>query len=177
MSGVRGYCPRGGRSQTAVRGSNYGHVPPPYRSTHSGVVYSPPPNLPSTLKLSRLACSVCEYLKVLPEEENEAGISPSREVSGYPGGRKSLPENTSQIHKRLSVPLSLLNCLRNSSPRCHSEFKIVSNSDRKVDEESDLKNTNKSLIKRSAGITSGIFVSISLGQSTLINSDNSVEEI
>lgn len=35
---------------------------------------SPSANLPSALNLSRLARSVCEYLKVLPEEQNEAGI-------------------------------------------------------------------------------------------------------
>lgn len=51
----------------------------------------------ATLKLSRLACSVGEYLKVLPEEKNEAGISPSTEVAWYPGGRKSLPENTAKV--------------------------------------------------------------------------------
>lgn len=96
---MRGSCPKGGRSQTAVRGSNYGHVPLQSHSTHSNVVCPPPSpqNLSSTLKLSRLACSVCEYLKVLPEEENEAGISPSREVAWYPGGRKSLPENITKV--------------------------------------------------------------------------------
>lgn len=62
---------------------------------------TPPQTFPLHSKLSRLACSICEYLKGLPEEENEAGISPSREVDWYPGGRhrgrKSLRGNKTKV--------------------------------------------------------------------------------
>lgn len=94
---VRGSCPTGGRSQTAVWGSNYGHIPLLSHSAHSCVVYSPT-NFPSTPKLSYLACSICEYLKALPEETNEAGISPSREEVECPGSRRAFAwkHNTSQ---------------------------------------------------------------------------------
>lgn len=71
---------------------------PRHPTVHTQMLCLSPLNLPSTLKLSRLACSVCEYLKVLPEDENEAGISPSRNVAKYPGGIKCLPENKAKVN-------------------------------------------------------------------------------
>lgn len=105
-------------------------------------------NLPSALKLSRLARSVCEYLKVLPQEENEAGISPSRGASGYPGGTKSPPENTSQIHKGSFVTLSPLKKLSCKLPQQLQDFHQWQ---KRWTRRMNSRKTNKFLIKRSAG--------------------------
>lgn len=100
----------------------------------------------TTLKLSRLACSVGEYLKVLPEEKNEAGISPSTEVAWYPGGRKSQSQSQQKSNTKMSsAPLSLLKCLRNSLVHCHCGFKILYEADRRLGERS--KNKSRSNLK------------------------------
>lgn len=150
---LRGSCPRGGGSQTAVRGSNYGHVPLPSHSAHSNVVYFPPkPSVYTRVKPSRL-----QRLWIFESTAGggERGWHFSFKRSGrVPWWRKV----SSWKHKRESntqrppVPVSLLSGLRNSPARCHSGFRILSNSDRKADElKIPTTTTKKSLIKRSAG--------------------------
>lgn len=55
------------------------------------------------------------------------------------------------------MPLSLLNCLRNSPPCCHSKFKIFIDSDRKADEEHDLKIQTHPKLKDQLAQASGMF--------------------
>lgn len=71
--------------------------------------------------------------------------------------------------------LSLLTCLGNSPVCCQSRFEILSHSDREVEDEKELKiHPNPESKDQLAQIFSVLSLSISLGQSTLISSDNSV---
>lgn len=78
-------CNEEDASQTAVRGSNYRHFSlPNTQMLYQHHLSSPRRQftiyLLTTFKLSRVASSVCEYLKVLPQEKSEVGISPSEAV-------------------------------------------------------------------------------------------------